>query len=774
VQRLSDRSIGISLFLAGLVALLLCLPGLFQVASPPPLWVVLGWSAPVAIAALLFGGLALTYATKLAWQVRWWAVAAGELFLLALLSLFAVYTFLPLPIEERLSSAFLGQGGGLLGWAIFRLLSETGNPTLAWIIASALLLLGGWLLWLTLPWEWTSAIAHMAHTALTAAGSLVRSLRLDVDAEDIDEPAPFPGEQRIGTRDARATGSSAIASVLPTGAGKRSLPDKAGAHLAPSPAGAGLPARVPSVSAATGEEPAKNAAADAGKAAQPGDKTPRRKARPDTLPSYELLRPDDEGHAGGPDVLQRAQVIKDTLAEFGVPVEVVSVKEGPTVTQFGLEPGEVVRELSNGEVLRRRVSVATIQRLSNDLALALAATAIRIEAPVPGRPYVGVEVPNTAKTVVSLRSILEARDFTRASNVSRLAIALGRDVSGDPVVADLARMPHLLIAGATGSGKSVCINAIVTALLMNNGPDTVRLLMVDPKMVELPGYNGIPHLLGPVITEAAQATGALAWLALQMDERYRTFAAAGVRNILEYNRSVTAGKRGKAARKEVMPYIVLVIDELADLMMTAAYDVERQICRLAQMSRATGIHLILATQRPSVDVVTGLIKANFPARVAFAVTSQIDSRVILDSPGAEKLLGRGDMLLMTPESAKLARIQGCFVSDQEIDRVVEFWRNSRSEEERVDATRSVPPWNGILDRMGERDDLLEKALKMLRTKKTASTSLLQRTLRIGYPRAARLMEQLEEMGAVGPDEGGGRSRGVLLQPEDGSRAPSNE
>jgi S-DNA-T family DNA segregation ATPase FtsK/SpoIIIE len=777
VQRLSDRSIGIGLFLAGVVALLLCVPGLFQVASSPPLWVVLGWSAPVAVATLLFGGLALTYAAKLALQVRWWAVAAGELFMLALLSLAALYTFLRLPIEERLPSALLGQGGGLLGWAIFRLLIETGKPTLAWIIASAVLLLAGWLLWLTLPWEWTSAVARTAHKALAASASLFRNLRPDEDAEDtedIDEPAPFPGEQHAGPWGARAPGSSAITSGSPAGAGQRSLADKTGARPAPTPAGAGLAARARSVSAAAGQEPDGRVAADAGKAAQSGDKVLRRKARRDTVPSYELLRPDDEGHAGGPDVLQRAQIIKGTLAEFGVPVEVVSVKEGPTVTQFGLQPGEVVRELSNGEVLRRRVSVATIQRLSNDLALALAATSIRIEAPVPGRPYVGVEVPNTAKTMVSLRSILEARDFTRASSVSRLAIALGRDVSGDPVVADLARMPHLLIAGATGSGKSVCINAIVTALLMNNGPDTVRFLMVDPKRVELPGYNGIPHLLGPVITEAAQATGALAWLALQMDERYRTFAAAGVRNILEYNRSVTAGKRGKAARKDVMPYIVLVIDELADLMMTAAYDVERQICRLAQMSRATGIHLILATQRPSVDVVTGLIKANFPARVAFAVTSQIDSRVILDIPGAEKLLGRGDMLLMVPESAKLARIQGCFVSDQEIDRVVEFWRNSRSEEERVEATRSVPPWNGILDRMDERDDLLEKALKVLRTKKTASTSLLQRTLRIGYPRAARLMEQLEEMGAVGPDEGGGRSREVLLQPEDSSRAPSNE
>jgi S-DNA-T family DNA segregation ATPase FtsK/SpoIIIE len=474
---------------------------------------------------------------------------------------------------------------------------------------------------------------------------------------------------------------------------------------------------------------------------------------------------EDGARAGGADVRQRAQTLKQTLAEFGVPVEVVSIKEGPTVTQFGLEPGEVVRELSNGEVLRRRVSVATIMRLSNDLALALAAASIRIEAPVPGRPYVGIEVPNSAKATVTLRGIIESKDFARVRGVSALALALGRDVSGDPVVADLTRAPHLLIAGATGSGKSVCINAVVSALLMNNGPETVRFLMVDPKMVELPAYNGIPHLLGPVITDPQQATGALAWLALQMDDRYRTFAAAGVRNIQEFNRSVTAGKRGKARKAETMPYIVLIIDELADLMMTAAYDVERQICRLAQMARATGIHLILATQRPSVDVVTGLIKANFPSRIAFAVTSQTDSRVILDSPGAEKLLGRGDMLYMAPDTAKLARIQGCFVSDQEIDQLVEFWRSSRSQDETASSMATVPPWNGVLDQMEERDDLLEKALAVLATKKTVSTSLLQRQLRIGYPRAARLMEQLQEMGAVGPDEGGGRSREVLVPHE---------
>jgi S-DNA-T family DNA segregation ATPase FtsK/SpoIIIE len=332
-------------------------------------------------------------------------------------------------------------------------------------------------------------------------------------------------------------------------------------------------------------------------------------------------------------------------------------------------------------------------------------------------------------------------------------------VSGDPVVADLTRLPHLLIAGATGSGKSVCINAIICSLLMNNGPEQVRFIMVDPKMVELPGYNGIPHLLGPVITDPSQVSGALAWLTLQMDERYRTFADAGVRNITEYNK-----KFARSRTTEPLSYLILVIDELADLMMTAAYDIERQICRLAQMARATGIHLVLATQRPSVDVITGLIKANFPARIAFAVTSLIDSRVILDSPGAERLLGRGDMLFMAPESSKLARIQGCFVSDGEIDGLVGFWRASRGEAAADEP--AAAPWAGFGAAAEDTpDELLERALALLQTKRTVSTSLLQRQLRIGFPRAARLMEQLEAMGVVGLDEGGGRPRAVILPAE---------
>ena len=358
-------------------------------------------------------------------------------------------------------------------------------------------------------------------------------------------------------------------------------------------------------------------------------------------------------------------------------------------------------------MVRRRVSVQSILRLSNDLALALAAASLRIEAPVPGRPYVGIEVPNTRQDAGQPAQRPGIRRL-RGSTFP-LAVALGRDVSGDPVVADLARMPHLLIAGATGSGKSVCINAIICSLLMNNGPETVRLLMVDPKMVELPGYNGIPHLLGPVITDPAQATGALAWLMLAdgraLPDVLRTRACA--------TSTSTTGRLAARVTVEPLPYIVLIIDELADLMMTAADDIERQICRLAQMSRATGIHLVLATQRPSVDVITGLIKANFPARIAFAVTSQIDSRVILDTPGAEKLLGRGDMLFMAPDSAKLARIQGCFVSDREIDA---SWSSGTHQT----AARGWPPMPEAAA-VGRRDgsrragtiELLEQALQLL-------------------------------------------------------------
>jgi S-DNA-T family DNA segregation ATPase FtsK/SpoIIIE len=690
--------------------LLLLLPGLFASAGPPPLRVLFGWGAPVVVVALAAGGFALIFAGRFGWQVRWQAVAAGESLFLALLTVLHLAAG---RAEGLWATVLAGHGGGLVGWAIGQLLVDLAGATGATLVALAGAVVAAWWLWRSLPPTWIGPLGARLKQGMRRLGRV--------------PPRPRPGE-----------------------ATPRPVPDRTAGRGAPaaSRSRAPTPATRPPPVPKPGKERIRPPSQD--RAAHP-------RPRPSTLPPLEILRPDGEHPADRADARQRAQLLKQTLADFGVPVEVVSIKEGPTVTQFGLEPGEIVHELHNGEVIRRRVPVSRIMRLSNDLALALAAASIRIETPVPGRPYVGVEIPNTQKTLVSLRNILESKEFARVN--SPLAVALGRDVSGDPVVADLVHMPHLLIAGATGSGKSVCINAIVCSLLMNNGPERLRFLMVDPKMVELPAYNGIPHLLAPVVTDLEQVPGALAWLTLQMDDRYRIFADRGVRNIEEYNRKIA---RSRPA--ELMPYIILVIDEMADLMMTAIYDVERQICRLAQMSRATGIHLALATQRPSVDVITGLIKANFPARIAFAVTAQVDSRVILDAPGAEKLLGRGDMLFMAPDSSKLVRIQGCFVSDREIDRLVAFWENSRPADER--GRPATLPWAGLLEQMGQKDDLLEQALRLLQTKSQVSTSLLQRHLRIGYPRAARLMEQLEEMGAVGPDEGGGRSRAVLVRRED--------
>lgn len=493
------------------------------------------------------------------------------------------------------------------------------------------------------------------------------------------------------------------------------------------------------------------------------------KPRPEHLPPLDLLTGESSAVAEEAEIQYKAQVIETTLASFNVPAQVVDVNVGPAVTQFGVKPGYRIRRGPDGQPVKRRVRVSRIKALANDLALALEASSLRIEAPVPGKGYVGIEVPNNTTNLVSLRAVLESPEFLRIK--SSLAFALGRDVSGQPVAADLATMPHLLIAGATGSGKSVCINAIVASLLFNNGPDQLRLLLVDPKRVELLAYEGIPHLVAPVVTEVDQVVGALTWLTLQMDDRYRAFARVGARHVDDYNRKVRR-KRKPAAWKDLepFPYLVLVIDEMADLMMAAPDDVERLICRLAQMARATGIHLVISTQRPSVDVVTGLIKANFPARIAFAVTSQTDSRVILDTPGAEKLLGRGDMLFMRPDSSKLARIQGCFISDSEIAALGDFWKQAMpAEEQPADAPRY--PWTGLLDTLEDQDELYERALDLLEGQERISASWLQRRLRVGYNRAAQLIARLEAEGYVGPDEGAGRGREVLLAAAEEDESP---
>ena len=480
-------------------------------------------------------------------------------------------------------------------------------------------------------------------------------------------------------------------------------------------------------------------------------RAPRRLARSARLPSLDLLAPASPLPDAEAEIRFQSQVLEETLAQFGVPARVVEVRRGPTVTQFGVEPGFMERKMAGGAAIRRKVRVSRIAALANDLALALAVPAVRIEAPVPGRPLVGIEVPNRQSTLVNLRSVIESEAYQKIR--SPLRVALGQDVSGQPVAADLAVMPHLLIAGATGTGKSVCLHSLIACLLLENTPDALNLILIDPKRVEMTPFSGIPHLIGPVIVEVPQVVAALRWLCQEMDRRYNLFAAHRVRHIEGLN--ALAG-RHKAER---LPYVVVCIDELADLMLAAPDDVERSICRLAQMGRATGIHLVVATQRPSVDVVTGLIKANFPARIAFAVSSQVDSRVILDAAGAEQLLGRGDMLYMAPDAGHLLRLQGCFASDAELAAIAEHWRQSVEADETAEPEPA--PWEGMTGEADDGDDLLEQALALAREQGQLSASLLQRRLRIGYPRAARLIAELEARGIVGPEPGGGRPREVL-------------
>jgi len=479
------------------------------------------------------------------------------------------------------------------------------------------------------------------------------------------------------------------------------------------------------------------------------------------LPPIDILDKGVEVKYGEADNVQRAKLIEDALGSYGVNAKVVQINVGPTVTQFGVEPGwdirtkKVRQKDDNGdvsdreeEVSRIRVKVDKISSLANDLALALSAPTIRIEAPVPGKPIVGIEVPNTSFSIVSLRGVIESNTFQKILARSSLAIALGQGAGGEAISGDLAKMPHLLIAGATGSGKTVCLNAVICCLLMYNTPFDSKLIMIDPKRVELTQFNSLPHLATPVIVDTQKALNTMRWLNQEMDKRYKKLADAGARNADGYNKT----RQGS----EKIPNLILIIDELADLMMAGFDEVEHILCRLAQLARAVGIHLVVATQRPSVDVVTGLIKANFPTRISFAVTSQVDSRTILDFGGAEKLLGRGDMLYMPTEAGKPKRLQGCFVSDPEVERLVYFWSSQKPEEEsgHLKIEELVPPVTSAIKGNYPPDPLLESARQLAAEHGNISTSYLQRKLHIGYPRAARLMEQLEEEQDKVFDDGG--------------------
>ncbi len=459
-------------------------------------------------------------------------------------------------------------------------------------------------------------------------------------------------------------------------------------------------------------------------------------------PPLSLLSDDPGKKAERGDIKQIAQTIEKTLDSFGIAAHVTEVNLGPAVTQYALE-------------IAQGTKISKITSLANDLALATEAPGgqIRIEAPIPGRNLIGIEIPNRSLEVVTLKTMLSSAAMQK--NKSKLAVALGLDVSGNPIAVDIAKMPHVLVAGTTGSGKSVLINAFISSLLFRASPQEVRLIMIDPKRVEFTGYNGIPHLLTPVIVESDKILSALKWAMGEMDKRYKIFAERGVRNIDSYN---------ELSGFQALPYIVIFIDELADLMMFAPVEVEDAIARLAQMARATGIHLVIATQRPSVNVITGLIKANVPCRIAFSVSSQIDSRVIIDGPGAEKLLGRGDMLFIPPDQAKPTRIQGAFI-EKEIKKLVEFLKSRNYPVEYTEEVINQPlviKKGGNNVSGGEKNGELEEAIRVVCQFNTASASFLQRKMSIGYAKAARILDQLEEMGIVGPGEGS-KPRDVLVR-----------
>ena len=453
--------------------------------------------------------------------------------------------------------------------------------------------------------------------------------------------------------------------------------------------------------------------------------------------------------AGAKALTDTATKLQKTLYSFGVSAKVENVSVGPAITRYELKPAEGVR-------------VSKIANLADDIALNLAAETIRIEAPIPGKQAVGIEVPNKEKEMVHLREVIESPEFE--NNKSKLSVALGKDVAGQNIIADIAKMPHVLIAGSTGSGKSVCINTIITSFIYNAKPSEVKLVMVDPKVVELSVYNGIPHLLIPVVTDPKKAAGALAWAVQEMDNRYKLFAEKGVRDLKGYNKALE-----KEELDGKLPQIVIIVDELADLMMVAAKDVEDSICRLAQKARAAGMHLVIATQRPSVDVITGLIKANVPSRIAFAVSSQVDSRTILDQVGAEKLLGKGDMLYFPSGASKPTRVQGCFVDDNEVEKIVDFVKANGTATYSEDILESIENNNKsdkdlAEDKDDDSDEFLPEAIETVIEIGTASASLIQRKFKVGYARAARIIDQMEERGIISGYQGS-KPREVLMSKE---------
>jgi S-DNA-T family DNA segregation ATPase FtsK/SpoIIIE len=725
---------------------------------------LLGWG--IAFAPPLLLGFALMLWMKTMPAERWMAASGAVVVALALLGMFH------LAAGGGIDAVATGDGGGYLGLAVSGLFAGALGSTGAWIVLT-LLFVVGLLLYFNMTIgdvvasylaerEERMAEAELAarraatserrrrggepapepeHAARPGLIDRVRGALVGTPATEPDDPVILRRE-RPATNGARATAVNAPPRVpLPVHA------------AAPVTAGSTAALGAPAMGGAAHEEASADELSpdesehlsEAGAASEP-DAALEEAAQSWELPRLDMLADAPASSVAQMDLAAKGQRIKETLANFKIGVKIARIQEGPVVTQYALDvdPG---------------IKLSRIEGLADNLALALAARSIRIEAPIPGEPFVGVEIPNNAFDLVTLKEVLGSRHFDEAESKSKLAFALGQDVAGQPFAADLAKMPHVLIAGATGSGKSVCVNAIITSFLMNATPAEVKMILVDPKRVEMAQYKGIPHLLTEVIVEPEKAVNALKWTVQTMESRYHEFAQRGVRNIAGYNEAL----RPSEPR---MPYIVIVIDELADLMMVSAFEVEATITRIAQLARATGIHLIVATQRPSVQVITGLITANIPSRIAFAMTSGIDSRTILDTTGAEDLLGRGDMLYQPIDAPRAVRLQGVLVTDPEIDDIARHWRAQGGPRYRPEITAPKRDGKaggtpGDADEDDDADPLLSQAVDIVRRSDKASASLLQRRLRIGYARAARILDQMEDRGIVGAADGS-RFREVLV------------
>ncbi len=704
---------------------------------------LLGWG--IAFAPILLAGFAFMLWLKTMPAERWMAASGAAVMAASLLGMFHLVG------GDGSAGVDRGDGGGAIGYAVSTALNGAIGTAGAWAVLGLALLVGLLLYF------------NMTVGDLAAAWLSRRDDRAELAERDARRPPERPGrpEKVVPAAHAGSRGvMDRVRSALGGGSEeeqplilRRSRPIEGVSAVPARPrdvaTGVVAESQTPPTETLTVEELETGESAHLAEVEEHEviDAALEPATRSWELPELGMLDDGPESSGGQLDLTAKGQRIRETLAHFGIGVKVARIQEGPVVTQYALdvEPG---------------IKLSRIEGLADNLALDLKARSIRIQAPIPGEAYVGIEIPNTAFDLVTLKEVLASSNFEEAADRSRLAFGLGQDVAGQPFSADLARMPHVLIAGATGSGKSVCVNAIICSLLMRASPTEVKLILIDPKRVEMAQYKGIPHLLCEVIVDNDKAVNALKWTVGTMESRYHEFAQRGVRNIAGYNEALRSGEPR-------MPYIVVIIDELADLMMVSAYEVEATVTRIAQLARATGIHLVVATQRPSVQVITGLIKANIPSRIAFAMTSGVDSRTILDAVGAEDLLGRGDMLYQPIDAPRAVRLQGVLVTDAEIEALAGHWRGQggpRYRPEITAAKRDGKPGGRPGEHGDDADPLLSQAIDIVRRSDKASASLLQRRMRVGYARAARILDQMEDRGIVGSADGS-RFREVLITPD---------